>query len=227
MNVCVLFSGGKDSTFALMKAKEEGHSIACLVTIKAKSSDSYMYHLPNIHLTEQLAKALELPLIVAESTGIKEKELIELEEILKELKKDLKIEGVVSGAIASSYQKERVDKICNGLGLKSIAPLWHRNQKELLEEMIESKMKIIIVGTFAAGFDEKWLGKELNEKTLNELIGLEKKYKINLSGEGGEFESLVLDCPLFKKKLKIIESEKEIRGLKTELKILKAELAEK
>lgn len=227
MKVCVLFSGGKDSMFALMKAKESGNEISCLVTIKAKSQDSYMYHLPNIHLTEKLAEALDLPIFIVESSGEKEKELTELKEILADLKRDLKIEGVVSGAIASSYQKERVDKICSDLGLKSIAPLWHRNQKELLEEMLESGLKVMLVGTFAAGFDEKWLGKILDKKVLLELLEIEKKFKINLSGEGGEFESLVLDCPLFSKELKVIEAEKEIKGLKGELKIKKAELAEK
>ncbi len=227
MKVCVLFSGGKDSTFALMKAKDEGNEIACLVTIKSRRNDSYMYHLPNIHLTELLAKALDLPIVFAESSGEKEKELIELEKILKDAKNSFKIEGVVSGAIASSYQKERVDKICSDLGLKSIAPLWHRNQKELLEEMIESRMKIIFVGTYAAGLDEKWLGRVLDKNALRDLIEVEKKYKINLSGEGGEFESLVIDCPLFSKKLNVLESETEIKGLKTELKIKKAELAEK
>ncbi len=227
MKVCVLFSGGKDSTFALMKAKEEGHEIACLVTVKANSQDSYMYHLPNIHLTGLLANAMGLTIVFTESPGEKEKELIELKKILKKVKDSFKIEGVVSGAIASSYQKERVDKICKDLDLKSIAPLWHRNQKELLEEMLESGLKVIVVAIAAAGLNECWLGREINSKAFNELVDLAEKHNFNLIFEGGEAETFVVDCPLFKKRVEIVDSEKKWDGVRGEFIIKQAKLVAK
>lgn len=227
MKLVCLFSGGKDSTFALYKAMQEKHEIVCLLTMKSKRKDSYMYHFPNIHLAEYSAQALDIPLIFSETSGEKEKELIELEEELLALKESQGIEGVVSGAVASNYQKERVDKICKKLGLKSIALLWHRDEKELIEEMLANGFRIIIVGVAAAGLDENWLGKELNENSLRELIKLKEKYGVSLVGEGGEFETLVLDCPIFKKKIKVIESEKKFSGTSGELVIKKAELAEK
>ena len=224
MKLAVLFSGGKDSAYALFKAFNAGHGIISLVTIKAKSTDSYMYHLPNIHLTEFAARAMDLPLVIVETPGEKEKELLELEQILRSLKEEKKIEGVLSGAIASQYQKERVDKICQDLSLESVAPLWHKNQLELMNEMLENKFEIIIVGVAAAGLDESFLGRKIDDKLLAELVELNKKYSINIAGEGGEFETLVTNCPMFKKRIKIIETETEWDGSRGELKIKKVEL---
>lgn len=227
MKLACLFSGGKDSTFALYRILQEKHEIVCLLTMKSKRKDSYMYHLPNIHLAEYSAQALDIPLIFSETSGEKEKELIELEKELLALKKSQGIKGVVSGAVASNYQKERIDNICKKLKLKSIAPLWHKDEKELVEEMLANGFKIMIVGVAAAGLDEKWLGMELNEKSLKELIKLKEKYGVSLVGEGGEFETLVIDCPIFKKKINVIESEKKFSGTSGELVIKKIELIEK
>ncbi|MFH1588243.1 MAG: diphthine--ammonia ligase [Candidatus Diapherotrites archaeon] len=147
--------------------------------------------------------------------------------MLEKIKKERKIEGIITGAIASNYQKERIEKICNELNLKCFNPLWEMNQIKLLHELVENDFKIMIVGFASAGFDESWLGKIINEKTIKELEALEKKFQINPAGEGGELESLVIDCPLFEKKLEITKAEKEVHGLQGELKIIKAELKKK
>ena len=227
MKLSVLFSGSKDSAYAIFKALEHGHEISTLVTIKAKSVDSYMYHLPNIHLTEYSALAMGLPLIVEESTGEKELELKELKEVLSTLKNENGIEGVLTGAIASQYQKERVDKICKELSLESIAPLWGMNQLKLLQEMLANKFEIVIVGVSAHGLDESFLGKVIDETVLEKLLLLKEKYQINVAGEGGEIETLVTDCPLFKKKINILESKIEWNGSRGELKIKKVKLTGK
>jgi len=168
-----------------------------------KREDSYMFHFPNIHLTEHISRAIEIPLVSAETSGIKEKEV----EDLKKLLASLDVEGVVSGAVASSYQKQRIEKVCNELGLKSVTPLWHEEPLDIMNELIDHKFKVIIVGVYAYGFDRTWLGKEINSATLEKLVELNKKYQISLVGEGGEYESLVLDTPIFKKRIEIIESE--------------------
>jgi len=227
LNAACLFSGGKDSSLALLKAIKQGIKIKCLLAVKSKRKNSYMYHLPNIHLTELSAKALDLPLILIESTGIKEKELIELKETLKELKEKKIINAVVSGAIKSNYQKKRINDICNELKLKSITPLWHESEEKLLNELIENNFKIIITGIAALGLTKEWLGRELNEKTIQELKKLNEKFALSLVGEGGEFETLVLDMPLFKKKIKVIKAKKEFKGTSGQLNVLKAELENK
>ena len=130
-------------------------------------SDSYMFHFPNIHLTDYLAEALEIPLVKAQTSGIKEKELDDLKKLLA----SLDVDGVVTGAIESSYQKERIDKLCRELGIKSVAPLWHQDPLEIMNELIDLKFKVIIVGVYAYGLDQTWLGKEINTETLETACG--------------------------------------------------------
>jgi len=204
MNLAALFSGGKDSVFAILKAKREGHEIKYLATVHSKNPDSYMYHTPNIGLTLLQSKAMNIQLVSKESKGEKEKEVGDLKILLD----GLKIEGVVCGAIASNYQKQRIEKVCKELNLKLLTPLWGINQEKLLREILENKFEVIITAVAADGFDESWLGRKINEKCIKDLIKLKEKFGINTAGEGGEFETVVLDCPLFARKILITESEK-------------------
>ncbi|MEM7821333.1 MAG: TIGR00289 family protein [Candidatus Aenigmatarchaeota archaeon] len=206
MKVAVLFSGGKDSTYSAFLLSKQGYKIEYLVTILPKAQDSWMFHFPCIELTKLQAKALGIKHLIEKTEGKKEKELEDLKNALEKIKN--KVEGVVSGCIASSYQKNRIYKICLDLGLKHITPLWHRNSEELLREEIDSGFDIIITGIFSEGFNKNWLGRRIDEKTIEDLITLSRKYGVNLSGEGGEYESLTLDCPIFKKKIKILDYEK-------------------
>ena len=203
MRVAALVTGGKDSVLALYRAQKMGHDVEVLATMIPKRADSYMFHFPNIHLTELLSRAVEIPLVKAETSGVKEKELDDLKKLLA----SLDVEGVVSGAVFSSYQKERIDRICEELGLKSVTPLWHEDPLDIMKELIELKFKVIIVGVYAFGLDQTWLGREINAETLNQLVELNQKYQISLVGEGGEYESLVLDAPIFKKRIEIVEAE--------------------
>jgi len=206
MRLGALFSGGKDSTYALMKAWEK-EEVVCLITIISKNKESYMFHTPNIEITQLQSDAIGLPLIQEITEGKKEEELKDLEKALKKAKEIFKIEGVVTGAVESVYQSERIQKICDNLKLVCINPLWKKDQEELLRDVVNNKFKVIISGVFAYPLDEKWLGREINEKTIKELVELRKKYHISPSGEGGEIETTVLDAPFFKKKIEILESE--------------------
>ena len=203
MRLAALVTGGKDSIFALYRAQQMGHTIEVLATMLPKRSDSYMFHFPNIHLIDYIARTLEIPLVKAETSGIKEEEL----EDLKKLLKSLDVDGVVTGAVQSVYQKERIDRLCDELGLKSVAPLWHQDPLEIMKELIRLKFRVILVGVYAYGFDQTWLGREINTETLETLVELHEKYQISLVGEGGEYESLVLDAPIYKKSLKIVDTE--------------------
>lgn len=206
MKVAVLFSGGKDSTMAAYKAIEAGHEVKYLVSVFSDNPASYMFHVANIHITELLSDASGIPLIKKVTKGIKEEELEDLTHILSELK-DKGIEGIFSGALFSVYQKSRIDKICDDLGLESCAPLWHRDPEEYMEEIIDLGFEVIITSVAAEGLDESWLGRKIDKEALEEIIELNKKYMIHVGFEGGEAETLVLDCPIFNKRVKIIESE--------------------
>ncbi len=203
MQLAALVSGGKDSVLALYKAQQMGHEIKVLGTMVPKRSDSYMFHFPNIHMTDYLAEALEIPLVKAETSGIKEKELDDLKNLIE----SLDVDGVVTGAIASVYQKKRIDNICDELGIKSVAPLWRQEPLDLMNELLDLRFKVILVGVSAQGLDQTWLGQEMTKETLQKLVELNKKYQISLVGEGGEYESLVLDAPNFKKSIQILDAE--------------------
>lgn len=204
MKLGVLFSGGKDSCYAAYLAKKQGHELSCLITVESENKESFMFHTPSIKQTEKQAWAMEIPLIVVKTIGEKERELIDLEEGIKKAKREYKIEGIVTGAVASVYQSSRIEKICKKLRLKCFNPLWQKNQVELLEELIKKGFEVIIVGVFAYPLDEKWLGRKIDKIFIEEMKKMQEKYKINPAGEGGETESFVLNCPLFKRGLKVI-----------------------
>lgn len=207
MKLAALVSGGKDSLFAAYIMHSQGFEIRYLITLLPERADSYMFHHPNAHLTQYQAEAMGLPLLTKSTKGEEEKELQDLKEIISSVKGE--IQGVASGAVFSEYQKQRIDVVCEELNLISFAPLWHKNPETLLREMLESGFEIIITAAAARGLDESWLGRRIDEKCIEDLRELNRKYKIHMSGEGGEFETLVLDMPMFRKKLKILEARKE------------------
>lgn len=204
MKLGILFSGGKDSTLAALIAKKEGYEISCLITIVSSNPHSYMFHTPSIEKTEAQAKAMRIPLIRVKTKGEKESELRDLEKAIKEAKKKYGIEGIVTGAVESVYQASRVQKICNKLDLECFNPLWQKDQISLLRDLIKNKFQVIVTGVFAYPLGKEWLGRKIDKTFLREVRELNKKYKINPAGEGGEFETFVLHAPgLFKKELKI------------------------
>ncbi len=212
VKLAALFSSGKDSCYAVHVMKRQNYDIKCLVTIKSKNKDSYMYHTPNVRIAELQAEALGIPIIMQESSGEKEKELEDLEEALIIAKQKYNIEGVVCGAIFSNYQRDRVYKVAEELGLKVFTPLWHKNQEVLLNELLANDFEIVISSIASDGLSESWLGREIDEKMIDELVKMNKKNGINVAFEGGEAETLVLDCPMFKKKLSIIGARKIMDG---------------
>ena len=226
MKLGALFSGGKDSTYAIYKSMKE-HEVVCLIAIKSLNPESYMFHIPAFEHIEKQAEALGIPLILVETKGVKEEELKDLQKAIEDAKEKYKIEGIVTGAVASTYQASRIQKICDELNLKVFNPLWQMKQMELLRDLIKDKFEVIITGIAAYPLNESWLGRKLDEETLKELEKLEKEYKINVAGEGGEFETLVIDSPIHKKRIELVETEKEYSDHNGVLKIKKIELNRK
>jgi ABC transporter with metal-binding/Fe-S-binding domain ATP-binding protein len=205
MRLGVLFSGGKDSTLALhLAAEKEG--VVCLITVVSKNPESYMFHIPNIDVTALQAEALDFPLVSVITEGQKEEELADLEKAIGEAKSRFQIDGVVTGAVESVYQASRVQRICNRLDIWCFNPLWKFDQKALLETLVEKKFNVMISGIFAYPLDEKWLGKQIDAQVIARLMELQGQYGISPSGEGGEIETTVLDAPMFKQKIEILES---------------------
>jgi len=222
MKLAALVSGGKDSIFAIQKALEEGHEVTHLINIIPARDDSYMYHSINLHMVELISAASEIPLIQQQSSGIKELELDDLTLALRRVN----VDGVSVGAIESQYQANRVQKICDSLGLKVYAPLWHRDPEELLTEM-SKVLDIRIVQVAADGLDKSWLGRPINVNSIENLKALNRRRMVHMAGEGGEYETVVLDAPFFKKRIEIVKSEIEWKGDTGSLKILDARLVDK
>jgi diphthine-ammonia ligase len=211
MRLGVLFSGGKDSTLALhLAAEKEG--VTCLITVVSKNKESYMFHTPNIGVTTLQAEALALPLVSVGTEGRKEEELVDLEKAIAEAKNRFQIDGVVTGAVESVYQASRVQRICNRLNVWCFNPLWKHDQKALLETLVERQFQVIISGIFAYPLDEKWLGKQIDSEVIARLVELQSQYGISPSGEGGEIETTVLNAPMFKQKIEIVDHTVEAKG---------------
>jgi len=225
MKVASLFSGGKDSTYSIYKAKQEGHQIRCLITILPLSEESMLLHFPNIELTKLQSKSMGIPQIYIESRSNEtETEVNLIEKILAKAKSEHDLEGLVHGGILSEFQKNIFDRVCSKLNLKLISPLWQKEQIEYMKNLIESNFHFIITSISADGLDEKWLGKEITIQDLEKLDQLSKKYGFNINFEGGEAETIVIDCPLFSHPIMILKSRKIWDGIRGRFEILDAEL---
>ena len=204
MKLAALYSGGKDSAFAMYVAMQMGHEITCLVTVRPTDKASWIFHTPNLSIVPIMAEAMGLELITAESDGTEEGDMSALRNVLT----GLDVEGVVAGALWSDYQWDRMNMICGELDLKFIAPLWRKDQDLLYDEMNSAGIKAIIAGVFAEGLNEKHLGMPLDSDMKSKLLELRGKYGVSIMGEGGEYESMTLDSPVYNSYLEITDSEK-------------------
>ena len=208
MKVAVLFSGGKDSTMAVYAALDAKEDVKYLLSMKSRNDESYMFHVPNIHITDLLAEALDIPIMSVETDGIKEEELEDLRTAFENLK-DLGVEAIYTGALYSVYQKSRIEKLGSEVGLEIISPYWHVDELEYMRKIVSLGFKIMICGVAAWGLDESWLGRIIDEETIDELVRLNEKYHVDIAFEGGEAETLAIDGPIFKKRLEILKYKKE------------------
>ena len=205
MRLASLYSGGKDSSFSLYVAEQMGHEIPYLVNVVPEDRASWIFHTPNLNVVPAIAEAMGKELILGRSTGEEDSDM----EGLRQALDGLDIDGIVTGAVWSDYQWDRMNLVCGDLGLRFFAPMWRKDQDYLMEQMIDAGVEAVIVGCYAEGFDESWLGRPLNHETLAELRKLRDKYGISIMGEGGEYESLTLNSPSFRYPLKIAGSRKE------------------
>ena len=202
MRVAALISGGKDSMLAAHKIAEE-HELCLLIGVIPAKQDSYMFHSVNLHMIDAIAKCMDLPLVKAKVSGIEE---IEVDELYHELK-GLEVDGICIGGLESEYQRKRFLKVCKKLGLEMLSPLWKVDSDIIMKEVSE-KFDSIIVSVSAMGLDESFLGRRIDEKCIEDLKKVREKFGIHLAGEGGEYETLVLDAPLFKKRIEILNADK-------------------
>lgn len=230
-----LFSGGKDSSWALYRALEAGLDVERLVTVHP-TGDSYMYHVPATRLARLAAESIGIPLVEVEpadfdaaaatDSGVQgDEEVKPLEAALAELEASLDggIAGVTAGAVESEYQTSRITDMCDRLGIDLYAPLWQENPQELAAAMLDAGFEIKIVRVAAYGLDESWLGRTLDDAALEELAALGESHGVHLLGEGGEFETLVVDGPHMDRRIEL-EYDTEWDGIRGSIRIQDAQL---
>ena len=225
MKLAALFSGGKDSTYAIYDAKKSGHTIEVLLTILPKSDESHLLHFPNILQTEIQSKSMDIPQIIEYLADLEpDIEELKLNELIKAAKKTFDFEGIVHGGILSAYQKNKFETLCQKNDLKLISPLWEKNDLLYMKELLDNNFNFIISSVSSDGLDNSWLGRKIGYPELQELEHLSKKFHFNLNFEGGEAETFVINCPLFKNEIKIIKSNKIWDGVRGRFEIVEAEL---
>ncbi|MBI4447503.1 diphthine--ammonia ligase [Candidatus Woesearchaeota archaeon] len=227
MKIGVLYSGGKDSTLAAFLAKKQGYELCCLIVMKSANPHSYLFDTSNIDLVELQSESMQIPLVFGHTSGKKEEEVEDLKNFVEIAKKNYGIKGLVMGALTSDYKKRRIEKVGKDLGLKIISPLDGLKAEKSLDYLAENNFEVVIVG-IANALDSSWLGRKLNKKFLEELEATNKKNNSHIGFEGGEFETFVTDCPLFEKRIRLLEGKRVIsddhNGV---LKIVKATLENK
>lgn len=199
----ILFSGGKDSCLALHMAKKQGYEVKYLLSIIPENFDSFMFHKPYLNLLKKQAEMLGLldKLIIVKSKGEEEKELNELKILIKSVQK--RVDLIVVGGIASSYQGNRIKSLCDEFGFEFYAPLWDYSGKRVWKELFEKDFRVILTKIACEGLGREWLGKTIDKNNFKDLKKLSERYKFRIDFEGGEAESAVLYMPEFKNEIKI------------------------
>ena len=225
MKLACLFSGGKDSTYAIHLAKKQGHDVVCLLSIFPKSEESHLLHHPNLKWTRLQSESMKIPqLTIYSNSDETVDELIVMEKLLQNAKDEFKIEGLVHGGITSKFQKEKFESLCVKLNLISLAPLWNTEPKKYMNDLLDSNFHFLMITVSSDGLDEEWLGKLILKSDIEILNNLSEKFGFNLNFEGGESETFVLDCPLFSNPIQINQFTKNWDGYRGRFEIVDAEL---
>ncbi|MDH3657951.1 MAG: diphthine--ammonia ligase [Nitrosopumilus sp.] len=225
MNLGSLFSGGKDSLYAIHIAQKQGHEVKCLLSIFPKSEESHLLHHPNLRWTKLQSESIKIPqLTISSDSDETDDELFALETLLQNAKEQFHIEGLVHGGIKSQFQKEKFETLCSKLNLIAVAPLWNIPPEQYMNDLIDSNFVFIMTTVSSDGLDDTWLGKSISKSDIDVLRDLSYKFKFNLNFEGGEAETFVIDCPLFSNLIQINQGKKIWDGYRGRFEIVDAEL---
>lgn len=228
MKIAGLFSGGKDSTYAIFKTSLQKHDLCCIMTMHPSSDDSLLFHYPTTNLLGTISSVIGVP-VIEHSCDVSEKnyEVNELNFLVKKAVDEFSIDGLVNGCISSRFQLDIFQDICDKLSIRLISPLWNINSDYYYEQLLDQGFEIMITRVAALGLDSSWLGKIITKDNLPTLKKLSLKYHFNMTFEGGEAETLVLDCPLYKKRIHIKDHTIIWDGIRGMFEILDIDLIEK
>ena len=223
-----LFSGGKDSTYAIFKTTLQKHDLCCIMMMHPSSDDSLLFHYPTTNLLDKISNAIGVP-VLEHSSNVSEKnhEVNELTHLIKKAVDEFSIDGLINGCISSRFQLDIFQDICDKLKIKLVSPLWNIDSDYYYKQLLGQGFEIMITRVAALGLDSSWLGKTITKDNLAILKKLSLKYQFNITFEGGEAETLVLDCPLYKKRISIKDHTITWDGIRGMFEILDVDLIEK
>ncbi len=188
------WSGGKDSCYALMLAKDNSYLPSSLLTVlNEEGKISRSHGIPAEILSAQAASA-NLPICLLESSWADYE--VKFTKAIIELKNTFQLSEMVFGDIDLDEHRQWEEKVCKKAGLNALLPLWKQDRNQLIVKMLEAGIETMIVSC-NTHLGEKFLGKILNLETIREL----EKAGVDVCGENGEFHTLVLNCPLFSKRI--------------------------
>ncbi len=193
------WSGGKDSCFACYRAMCRGYDISYLVNFISKEYKRVSFHGTEDRLIQLQAEALGIPLLQKETTGNG------YEQEFKEAVQSLipkGIKGMIFGDIYLQEHKDWVERVCGELGIEAVEPLWGEEPEKILLEFIDAGFEAIIVSAKADLFGKEWIG----QKVDRDFFKYVKENSIDICGENGEYHTLVVNGPVFKRKIRITES---------------------
>jgi len=202
MKVACLWSGGKDSCFACYKAILEGYQIISLLNFThSKGAYSLSHGLPAKIIASQ-AKLISLPILQKRMPeGAYEKEF---KDLIRQWKIEKGMEGIVFGDIYVQEHKDWIERVCGETGIKAIFPLWGLDTKKIIFDFIDSGFHAIVVCVKDDILVNDWLGRKIDRKFIEELLKFNPG--IDPCGENGEYHTLVVDGPIFKKRIEILEA---------------------
>ena len=228
MRLAALASGGKDSIHAAAICDSHGWEVAELMTLIPAERDAWLFHTPNLHLVPLISEAWGKLCSSRSVAGTgEEAELAALKDALSTLPPK-GINGVTVGAIGSSYQWSRVWHVAHGLGIEVFAPLWRATPAEVLREEMRSGMDMRIATVASEPLGEDLLGKRIDTGLMARLEELGREVReFHIAGEGGEYETLVLDAPFFGSRIEVLESHVERAGSQAVWVVDRAKLTQK
>jgi diphthine-ammonia ligase len=218
----VSWSGGKDCCQAAHRAVQQGFKIACLLNMVTNDKRRSCSHGLSTRWIRLQAEAIELPLLQQATTSS------HYEAVYSSILRKLKSEGVnygIFGDIDFEPHREWITRVCSSAGIMPILPLWQEHQEEIARKFIDLGFEAVVVATQADLMGEEWLGRKFDEVFLKELSAYDDE--ISPCGEAGEFHTIVVDGPLFKKRLQLQDTRTEKRGNHWYLEIKKGLLVEK
>ncbi len=211
MKVIVSWSGGKDSCFACYKALAQGHEVTHLVNFISREFRRVTFHGTRARLIFRQAQVIGIPLTQYSVPP----DLSLYEQRFKKAVFSLKhegIQGMVFGDIYLQEHRQWIERVCSEVGINPVIPLWNRDPEHLLSEFIEAGFEAMVVSAKADIFSEEWLGRKIDHSFLSDLKGLAQGKQVDVCGEQGEYHTLVVDGPLFSKRLQVTFGDKVQRN---------------